>query len=64
MRYYDVAVIDTPTVFTYQSDKNFTTGDVVKIPLKNKILNGYVIKETSKPHFECKDIIEKVYEFD
>ncbi len=64
MKFFEIAVISTPSIFTYQSAYNLKKGDVVKITLRNKEVLGYVVKEVSKPEFECKDIIEKVYEFD
>ena len=63
MKYYDIAVINTPNIFTYQSKQNLNTGDVVEIEIKNRIALGYVIKEVKKPDFKCKDIISKISSF-
>jgi primosomal protein N' (replication factor Y) len=63
MRYYEVAIINTPSVFTYKSNKEFKKGDVVKVPLKSKEVNGFILKEVDKPDFECKEIKEKIYSF-
>jgi len=64
MRYYEVAILNTPTSFTYKSSKNFKKGDVVKVPIRNKEKIGVISKEVKKPLFECKEIIKKIYEFD
>ncbi len=63
MKYYNIAVINTPTVFTYKSNTSLFPGDIVEIELKNKKTLGYVIKEVEKPFFECKEIISKIYSF-
>ncbi|GAB6073774.1 primosomal protein N' [Nautilia lithotrophica] len=63
MNYYDIAVINTPNIFTYQYEKNLKSGDVVEIEVRNRKTLGYVLKKVKKPSFECKDIISKVYSF-
>jgi len=63
MKYYNIAVINTPNVFTYQSDKSLKCGDVVEIEVRNRKTSGYVIKEVQKPEFECKDVLSKLYSF-
>ena len=63
MRYYEVAILNTPNIFTYQSKNIYSKGDVVEVPVKNTIKQGIVLKETKKPDFECKDIINKIYKF-
>ncbi len=64
MRYYEIALLNTPNIFTYQSENRYKKGDVVIVPLKNREVQGVVLKEVEKPEFECKDIISKIYEFD
>ncbi|QCT94999.1 primosomal protein N' [Caminibacter mediatlanticus TB-2] len=64
MKFYEVAILNTSEKFTYQSNINLKKGDVVKIPLKSKEVEGFVLKEVKKPEFECKNVIEKIYEFD
>jgi primosomal protein N' (replication factor Y) len=64
MRYYRVAILNTPNVFTYKSDCSYKCGDVVEVEVKSKINKGYVLKEVEKPDFECKNILGKIYEFD
>ncbi|GAX87402.1 primosomal protein N' [Lebetimonas natsushimae] len=61
--YYEIAILSTPNIFTYKSDKVYKKGDVVEIPLKNKITYGYVLKEVDKPKYECKEIIGKKFNF-
>ncbi|WP_456480440.1 primosomal protein N' [Nautilia sp.] len=63
MKYYDIAVINTPNIFTYQSEKCLNPGDVVGIEVKNREASGYVIKEVKKPEFKCKGILSKLYSF-
>ena len=64
MRYYDVAILNSPKVFTYQSEEKLKKGDIVEVELISRKTHGYVLKEVEKPEFECKDILNKVYEFD
>ena len=63
MRFYEVAILNTPNIFTYQSEKAYKKGDVVKVEIKSKEKLGLVIKEVQRPKFECKEIKEKVYKF-
>jgi len=64
MHFYEIAILNTPTFFTYQSDKIYKKGDFVKVSVRNREKIGIVLKEVEKPPFKCKDIIEKIYEFD
>ncbi len=63
MKYYDVAVINTPNIFTYQSENILNTGDIVEIEVRNRKASGYIVKEVQKPDFDCKDIFSKLYSF-
>jgi len=63
MNYYEIAIINTPNTFTYQSNITLKIGDVVEVEVKKRKTLGYVIKEAQKPSFKCKDIIKKIYEF-
>jgi len=63
MRYYKLAIINTPNIFIYKSNNLYKKGDVVEVELKSKIKKGFVLEEVKKPEFECKEIIKKVYEF-
>jgi len=60
MKYYDIAVINTPNIFTYQSNIPLKSGDIVEIEVKNRIAFGYVVKNVEKPLFKCKDVISKI----
>ena len=62
-KFYDIAVINTPTIFTYESETNLEKGDVVEIEVKNSLKKGYVIKEVSKPTFKCKKVVSKLFSF-
>ncbi|WP_457560424.1 primosomal protein N' [Caminibacter sp.] len=64
MKYYDIAILNTPNTFTYQSNLKLNPGSLVIVPVKNREALGYVVKEVDKPEFECKNVIEKIYEFD
>ena len=64
MYFYEIAILNTPTFFTYQSDKIYKKGDVVKVSVRNSEKTGIVLRKVKKPPFKCKDIIEKIYEFD
>jgi primosomal protein N' (replication factor Y) len=61
--YYEIAILNTPTIFTYKSNQLFLRGDIVEVPLRNKKTYGYVLKEVNQPPYECKDIISKKFHF-
>ncbi len=63
MNYYETAILNTPNIFTYQSDKKLNPGDVVEIEVRNRKVLGYVLKEVEKPEFECKNILSKLCSF-
>jgi len=63
MKYYEIALLNTPNIFTYHSEKPLKKGDVVEVSLKSRILLGIVIKETEKPEFETKPVLKKIYSF-
>ena len=63
MIYYDIAVIGSPNIFTYSSNFELNSGDVVEIKVRNREALGYVIKEVQKPDFECKDVLSKKFSF-
>ena len=64
MRFYEVAILNTPFSFTYFSKNLYKKGDVVEVELRNSKKLGFVLKEVNRPEFECKEILNKVYEFD
>ena len=63
MRYYLVAIVSKPLVLTYTSEEKIEVGSLVEVKIKSKIYKGYVLEETKKPDFECKNIenITKFY---
>jgi primosomal protein N' (replication factor Y) len=63
MFYYDIAILNTPNVFTYKSPIDFKRGDIVEISLKNRITFGYILKKVNKPEYECKEISKRVFSF-
>ena len=62
LNFYECAIIGTPSIFTYQSFKNFNLFSIVKVPLRDKIVEAIIIKKVDKPTFKCLDIVELVYE--
>ena len=60
MKYYEVALLNTPNIFTYHYEKSLKKGDIVEIPIRNKKAVGIVVSEVSKPSFKTKSIIQKV----
>ena len=61
--YYEIALLNTPNIFTYHSEKPLKKGDVVEAPIKSKTSLGIVVSEVNKPKFKTKPILEKVYSF-
>ncbi len=64
MKYFNVAVpIDKFCLFTYKSNKDneLKMGSVVKIPFRNKILEGVIIEE-GKYFKGAKEITEKMFD--
>ena len=58
MFFYEVAILATPNIFTYQSSEKLKLYSFVEIEVRSKLKTGFVIKEVSKPNFECKDIFK------
>lgn len=60
MHYYEVA----PTIivrsgsqsFTYSSDTSLTVGAIVQVEVGKRVMNGVVLRRTSKPTYETKSI--------
>ncbi|WP_281951439.1 primosomal protein N' [Nitrosophilus kaiyonis] len=61
-KYYEIAIASKPLKFTYYSYKDLKEGDLVEIKIKSKIYKGYILKKTTKPDFECKEI-ENITDF-
>lgn len=57
MYYYEVAVLSTPSIFTYKSLYKLSLYSFIKIEVKSKIKSGFIVKEVSKPKFFCKSIL-------
>jgi primosomal protein N' (replication factor Y) len=49
-------------IFTYHSENKLNIGDGVTAKLRNKILQGIVIKKVSKPVFKTNPVIEVFYQ--
>ena len=66
MSYYLIAPAKTfhssDNVLTYASDEPLLPGHIVEIPLGKQTAIGIVSSKTSKPEFETKPIIRKIYE--
>ena len=63
MKYYEIALFNTPNIFTYDSDLDLQKGDVVEVPIKSKTTTGIVLKEVNKPSFKTKSVIKKITSF-
>ena len=60
MKYYEIALLNTPNIFTYHYEKPLKKGDIVEIPIKSKTTKGIIVNEVSKPFFKTKKIIRKI----
>ncbi|MDO7253724.1 primosomal protein N' [Helicobacter cappadocius] len=64
MNYYEIAPLKLNSpILTYQSAQTFQKGDILDIPIKNKILQGVVIRSCEKPNFSCKQAQSTPYYF-
>ncbi len=61
--YYEIALLNTPNIFTYHSEIKLKKGDIVEVPIKSKTTLGIVVKESDKPSFKTKPIISKISSF-
>ena len=61
LKYYKCAIIGTAQVFTYQSNIDYNNFDLILVPLKNTKKQAIILEKTTKPSYECKDIIELIY---
>jgi len=61
--FYNIAILNTPNIFTYHSDKPLKKGDIVEVSIKNKTSLGIVVNEVNKPEFETKPVLKKIYSF-
>ncbi len=59
MKYYEVALLrSNAPILTYCSKLKIKEGAIVKVPLKNFIKEGVVLKEVQKPDFNTLEILE------
>lgn len=58
MRYYLVAINQKPLSLTYKHKNWIEDGRLVRVEVKGRIYNGYVLKEVEKPDFKCNEIIK------
>ena len=61
LNYYECAIVGTSQIFTYQTNKIFNLFDIVLVPLKNTQKQAIILKKTSKPSYNCKDILSLIY---
>ena len=58
INYYNILLpVPTEGVYTYFSQGNIQVGERVVIPFGNRTLTGIVVEKTTKPDFECKEIL-------
>ena len=63
MKYYEIAILNTPNTFTYHSNIELKKGDVVEVSLREKKVKGFVFREVDKPSFKTKSIEKKIFSF-
>ena len=65
MNYYLVAPVktfhSTDNTLTYASDLKLTSGHIVEIPIGKQTTIGLVVKKTTQPNFETKNILRPLY---
>jgi len=55
--FYEVTLLGlSAPILTYSSSIKLNLGDVVKVSLKNKVKDGVILKEVSKPSFQTQNI--------
>lgn len=58
INYYNILLpVPTEGVYTYFSQGNIQVGERVVVPFGNRTLTGIVVEKTTKPDFECKEIL-------
>jgi primosomal protein N' (replication factor Y) len=54
VHYYLVSLLKSPlSPLSYASQEAIPIGTIVKVPLKNKLLQGVILEEVTQPSFEC-----------
>ena len=60
MKYFEVAVADrglkTHQTLTYSSEEQFVVGQLVRVKIRNRAKNGFVVSEVSKPEYKTSPI--------
>ncbi len=60
LKYYNVLLcVPTDGVYTYASEGSLLIGERVVVPFGKRELTGIVYSETTKPDFDCKNILMK-----
>jgi primosomal protein N' (replication factor Y) len=58
-------LVNKNQIYTYavpaRLEGTIQIGQGVQVPLRKGVVSGYVIKEVSKPVFECKEIVSVLY---
>ncbi|PAF47402.1 primosomal protein N' [Helicobacter sp. 12S02232-10] len=64
MNYYQIAPLKTNSpILTYQSEITFQKGDITRIRVKNKEMQGVILKTCQKPEFSCKEAFKTSWYF-
>ncbi len=50
--YYEIAILGKPLLLTYHSSKELEKGQIVQVPLKNRLQKGVVLQKVAKPTFK------------
>ena len=62
--YYHIAPLKLNSpILTYVSEESLEIGTLVEIPLKDKQVQGVVLKERAKPEFPCKEALPLGFQF-
>ncbi|WP_299383778.1 primosomal protein N' [Helicobacter sp. UBA3407] len=62
--YYHIATLKRNSpILTYASAESLESGLLVEIPLKDKQVQGVVLKECAKPEFACKEALPLGFQF-
>ncbi len=60
MKYYQISIIGSPLgEFTYESSSSVEMGNIVKVHVKNRVVDGVVVvDECQQPQFDTNEILE------
>ena len=59
MNYYEVAILNTPNIFTYQAVEGYKKGDVVEVEVKSKKNLELLLKKLKSLHLIVKILSKK-----